>query len=93
VIGEIIMAKITAPNAKYNDVSAGVRFSDGVGYTDKPHLIEWFKNHGYAVDENATPDFGSMTVKELLAYAADRDIALGTATKKDEILAILKGGQ
>lgn len=87
------MAKITAPNAKYNDVSAGIRFSDGVGYTDNPHLIEWFKSHGYTVDETALPDLDSMKVDELKAYAEGKGIDLGDATKKEDIIAKLKGGQ
>lgn len=47
------MAKITAPNAKYNGVSASVTFSDGIGNTNNPNLIEWFKSHGYKVDKTA----------------------------------------
>ena len=45
------MAKIYAPNKEYTGISAGVAFTDGVGETDKTHLIEWFKAHGYEVEE------------------------------------------
>lgn len=43
--------KIYAPIKDTNGVYASVRFVNGVGETDKPHLIEWFKNHGYSVEE------------------------------------------
>ena len=43
--------KIYAPNENYSGSSAGVTFVNGVGETDNPYLIEWFKDHGYKVDE------------------------------------------
>ena len=43
--------KIYAPVKDTNGVYASVRFTNGVGETDKPHLIEWFKNHGYSVEQ------------------------------------------
>ncbi len=45
------MAKIKAPNEQYTGISAGVPFVCGVGETDKPELLDWFKEHGYAVEE------------------------------------------
>lgn len=45
------MAKIYAPNKQYSGVSASVPFANGVGETNIPHLIEWFKGHGYTVKE------------------------------------------
>jgi len=48
------MAKIYAPNKGYTGVSAGVRFVNGVGETDDPHLIDWFRRRGYRV-ETARP--------------------------------------
>lgn len=45
------MAKIVAPNKQYDGVSAGVKFDKGVGHTDKPYLIAWFKQHGYTVEK------------------------------------------
>lgn len=44
------MAKIYAPNKDYNGVSASVAFARGVGETNSPHLINWFKEHGYTVE-------------------------------------------
>lgn len=45
------MAKILSPNKKYNGVSASVRFCNGVGETNDKHLIKWFQEHGYEVEE------------------------------------------
>lgn len=50
------MAKIIAPNKGYNGTAASVSFRDGIGETDKPHLIQWFKEHGYTVEEPFTEE-------------------------------------
>lgn len=44
--------KIYAPNKQANGVYASVLFVDGVGETDNPRLIEWFKSHGYTVEKS-----------------------------------------
>lgn len=46
-------AKITAPVEGYNGESAGVKFEDGIGYTDDPRAIEWLQEKGYEVEEVA----------------------------------------
>lgn len=43
--------KVYSPNREYTGVSASVPFCNGTGETDDPHLIEWFKEHGYTVRE------------------------------------------
>ncbi len=48
------MAKIIAPTKGYKGTSASVTFKDGVGYTDNPHLIDWFKGKGYGVELDAS---------------------------------------
>lgn len=45
------MARIIAPNKEYAGVSAGVSFQGGEAHTDDPHLISWFRSHGYDVVE------------------------------------------
>jgi len=45
------MARITAPNRQYTGISASVPFAGGVGYTDSPRLVSWFRSHGYEVEE------------------------------------------
>lgn len=46
------MAKILAPNREYTGISAGVPFCNGVGETNNPTLIFWFREHGYIVKES-----------------------------------------
>lgn len=43
--------KVHAPNKNYTGVSASVAFCNGVGETEDPHLLEWFRNHGYEIEE------------------------------------------
>lgn len=43
--------KVYSPNKEYTGISASVPFCNGTGETDDPHLIEWFKEHGYTVEE------------------------------------------
>ena len=45
------MVTIRAKNKEYTGISASVAFAAGVGYTDNPHLIQWFKDHEYDVEE------------------------------------------
>lgn len=45
------MVKIMAPNKNYDGISAGVKFSKGIGECADPFLIEWFKEKGYEVEE------------------------------------------
>ena len=47
--------KIYAPVKDANGVWASVRFINGVGETDDPRLIEWFKSHGYKVPIEDAP--------------------------------------
>lgn len=46
------MAEIRSANDKFNGISASVSFVNGVGNTDVPHLISWFKENGYTVVED-----------------------------------------
>ena len=43
--------KIYAPVTDVNGIYASVVFTNGVGETDNPRLIEWFKNHGYSLEK------------------------------------------
>ena len=49
--------KIKSPNKDYTGVSASVPFCNGVGETEDPHLIQWFKEHGYEVEETLEKAF------------------------------------
>jgi hypothetical protein len=44
--------KIYAPVNNVNGVYASVLFKNSVGETNNPALIEWFKAHGYRVEES-----------------------------------------
>lgn len=48
--------KIYAPIKHATGVWCSVHFRNGVGETDNPHLIEWFKSHGYKVEEVKVTD-------------------------------------
>lgn len=48
--------KIFAPNKQYTGTSASVPFCNGVGETEDPCLLHWFKSHGYEVED--LPDLG-----------------------------------
>ncbi len=83
------MAKIFCPNKQYSGVSATVTFVNGVGETDKPHLIDWFKSKGYKVEEPADgegSELEDMDVDELKAYAEEKGIDIGKATSQKGIL-------
>lgn len=94
------MAKIIAPNKSYTGVSASVAFCNGEGNTDDKHLIKWFKDHGYTVEEPASEtvdstagtntetsiDLNTMTVEQLTAYAQEKGIDIGQATTQAGIL-------
>jgi hypothetical protein len=92
------MAKVYAPNKQYTGVSAGVTFINGIGETSDPHLLEWFREHGYTVEDEPLVEpkpLEKMTVAELKEYAEQHGINLGDSTKKDDILAVIlaaKGG-
>lgn len=56
--------KVYAPNKEYTGVSASVAFCNGVGETDDVHLLEWFRNRGYEVEETEVPKEESNPEKE-----------------------------
>ncbi|MEY8366292.1 hypothetical protein AALA22_11695 [Anaerovoracaceae bacterium 41-7] len=69
--------------------AGGVQFANGQAVIDECPLVEWFRTHeGYSVAE-ADP-LASMTVAELKAYAAEKEIDLGEYTKKADIIAVIK---
>ena len=43
--------KIYAPVKDFNGWRNNVRFVNGVGETDNPHLAEWFESRGYKVEK------------------------------------------
>lgn len=55
--------KIYAPVRNTNGVYASVRFVDGVGETDNPVLIRWFKEHGYLIESSHITEPPTKTVE------------------------------
>ena len=43
--------KIYTPVPNFTGTVVTVRFVNGVGETDNPRLIKWFKEHGYRLEE------------------------------------------
>lgn len=89
------MSKIYAPNKEYTGVVAGVVFNKGIGETQDKRLINWFEEKGYKVESEPKKEktVNEMTVDELKAYAVANEIDLGEATKKADILEVIKGSK
>ena len=54
--------KIYAPNKHANGIYASVMFVNGVGETDDPKLISWFRSHGYKLSGNYTTTTETTTI-------------------------------
>lgn len=97
------MAIVKAP-VPFSGVRANLVFVNGVSETNDAWLIKWFKEHGYDVtekqDESKVKDeggesinIGDKTVKELKAYAAEKNIDLGEAKTKADIIAAIEAAE
>lgn len=74
--------------------AAGVHFAYGKAEVAEGWVLDWFNEHGYKVTEkNPGNPLDKMKIEDLKAYAAEKGIDLGEATKKDEILAAIKSHQ
>lgn len=62
--------KIYAPVKDATGTWCSVRFHKGVGETDDPRLIEWFKSHGYKIEETKVADVGNI-MDEVLEIAEE----------------------
>ena len=65
----------------YTGISASVPFCNGVGETEDPHLIEWFKDHGYEVEEVETATVDTSCVEDQME-TADEEQAEVPKTKR-----------
>ena len=79
------MSRICCKNKRYNGISAGVNFVEGVGVSYDSRLLSWFMENGYEV----LKELDEMNYKELVEYAKQHGVN-GIGTKKDELLEILK---
>lgn len=67
------------------------KFVKGVFETNDTAVVEKLKGMGYTVSGEAdAKPIEKMKIDELKAYAAEHNIDLGEATKKDEILKIIQ---
>lgn len=96
--------KIYAPNKNANGVYASVMFVDGVGETDNPRLIDWFKSHGYRLEKCDEapqiplekcdePDFETMTPNELRDWMKSNGFGMQIKNirNKEKLLEIVRG--
>lgn len=60
--------KIYAPVKDANGTWASVRFVNGVGETNDPRLIDWFRTHGYKVPVSDEP---VMSTEQLINTVID----------------------
>ncbi|TFC92046.1 MULTISPECIES: hypothetical protein [Cryobacterium] len=91
------MATITTPVKGFNGKVVGVVFTDGVGETKDEAALAYFGRQGYTIEEGAAeavvipegePSL-EWTAAQLKAYAVSKDIDLGDAKNKPDVLAKL----
>ena len=49
------LTKVTTPVLGFTGESVGVSFRDGVGHTDNPAALAYFRSQGYGVEEAGAP--------------------------------------
>ena len=74
--------KIYSPNKEYTGVSASVPFCNGMGETEDRHLIKWFKDHGYKVDEESNAEQKEEQTVEIPADVDTSAAVTGKVAKK-----------
>lgn len=82
---------ITAPNPKYNGVSAGVRFADGTAKIEVPRqqaALEYFARHRFGISEAVPAPKGEDDLLAVPAVKLDPD-----AEAKAKAKAPAKGGK
>lgn len=84
------MAKIYSNNKQYNGISASVKFINGVGESNLPHLLDWFQENGYTIveDKREPSIYDSMAYKEMTDIARDKGFN-GIGLKKEELIKAL----
>lgn len=75
--------------------AGGVAFANGSATVEDARMASWFREHdGYDVEEVEEENpLERMKVDELKAYAAEKNIDLEDAAKKDEIIEKIKAAK
>ena len=85
-----VVKNVNNPNFCGED-AGGVQFANGEATISDGRMASWFTEHdGYSVEEvggDTNAALKKMRVEELKAYAAEKGIDLGDASKKEDILA------
>lgn len=50
------LAQVKTPVEGFSGVVAGVSFVDGVGESDSPSALNYFRRHGYAIEGDPEPE-------------------------------------
>lgn len=74
--------KVYAPNKQYTGTSASVPFCNGVGETDNSHLLEWFRSHGYEVENLPEEPEADVKEEQPATEAEDPEKEPGKETKR-----------
>lgn len=74
--------KIYTPVKDFNGLRGTVVFINGVGETDNPGLIEWFRNHGYGIEFDVPNDALTEEAKNIIEQPDKPDF---TAMTPDEL--------
>lgn len=88
------MAKIYTKNKSYSGYTASVKFNQGVGETNDPYLIEWFRAAGFEVvlpeqvEDNF--DLAKMKKDELIALAEEKGLEVNQKMTKDQIIDLIE---
>ncbi len=87
------MAKIYTKNKNYSGYTASVKFNQGVGETNDPYLIEWFRAAGFEVvftEQVEGVDLAKMKKDELIALAEEKGLEVNQKMTKDQIIDLIE---
>lgn len=94
--------KIYTPVKGASGVYANTLFVNGVGETDNPNAIAYFREHGYKVVEESgketakvesKPDFDSMSVDQLRSWMKDNGYGsqIKNFRNKEKLIGMIRG--
>ena len=85
---EVNLASVPSSPVTYSDLSIQAKCA---GHLNSIDVLRPEAPKQPEEENQEAPDLESMTIAQLKAYAEDKGIDLGEATKKAEILAVIKG--